>query len=327
MHPYPVKFHPIAKERVWGGHRLKPRFGQEGKQPIGEYWVLSGHPHGTSVVKNGPFAGKSLADLTSEYPGAYLGRSPQGRFPLLIKFLEATEHLSVQIHPDDRYAQEREGDFGKSEAWYVLDHEPGARITCGHTLSSEHEYRRALREKRIREYLLFREVRKGDMFFIPARTLHALLAGTVVIEIQQASDVTYRIYDWDRVDSEGRGRELHIDQAAEVMLYGAEAQQAGDPVSPKLLRRTDCACHEQLLACPFFTVERLLLTNGSSCFLPSAGGNPEILIVAEGSGLLWADGEPEGLPLLPGDAVLLPGTISSYRVAAKSSIHLLRSYY
>ncbi|MFM1655462.1 type I phosphomannose isomerase catalytic subunit [Brevibacillus sp. B_LB10_24] len=327
MYPYPVKFHPIAMERMWGGHKLKSRFGQRGNRPIGEYWVLSGHPHGTSVVKNGSFAGKSLADLTSEYPEAYLGHSPQGRFPLLVKFLEASDHLSVQIHPDDQYAQKREGDFGKSEAWYMLDHEPGAKIVCGHTLSDEKEYRQALSEKRIQDFLLFREVRKGDMFFLPARTLHALLAGTIVIEIQQASDVTYRIYDWDRVDSEGKGRELHIEQATEVMQYGADAQQAGEPVPPKLLQLSNRGRHELLLACPAFTIERLVLVNDMYRFLQAANGNPEILVIAEGNGLLRVNGDQEGLPLLPGDAVLLPTSVSSYRVETNSSIHLLRTYY
>ncbi|GMA56345.1 hypothetical protein GCM10025858_08480 [Alicyclobacillus sacchari] len=172
---WPVKFTPVAMPRIWGGHALKSMFGVQVDDPIGEYWVLSGHPNGMSVVADGPFAGRTLAELTKEYPTAYLGHSPQGRFPLLIKYLEAESDLSVQIHPDDEYAREHEGDFGKTEAWYVLDAKPDGTVNYGHTFPDRETYLRAVAEGKVRDYLTYQPIQQGDLVFVPARTLHALL--------------------------------------------------------------------------------------------------------------------------------------------------------
>lgn len=154
------------------------------------------------------------------YPEAYLGKSPQPRFPLLIKFLEATTDLSVQIHPDNAYAQTHEGDFGKTEAWFVLECDEARQVNYGHKFSNQEEYSQAVREGRVKEFLRYEPISAGSVVFVPSRTMHALLAGTIVVEIQQTSDVTFRVYDWDRLDGNGNSRELHVEKAAAVMQYG-----------------------------------------------------------------------------------------------------------
>ncbi|GIM47944.1 mannose-6-phosphate isomerase, class I [Collibacillus ludicampi] len=324
---YPVKFAPIAHQRIWGGHKLKSLFGETRKEPIGEYWVLSGHPHATSMVTNGHFAGKSLVELTKEYPQAYLGNSPQNRFPLLIKFLEAEDDLSVQVHPHDQYAQEVEGDFGKTEAWYILDCRGGGLINYGHSFQNREEFLSAVKQKRIKDYLRYIEIKKDQFVFIPSQTLHALLAGTTLIEIQQTSDVTYRVYDWDRVDAQGKGRELHIEKAADVMRYGQDQIFQDCSTMQRILQKTRKIFHEQLATCPYFVIEKISIED--SCYSMKIGkkGNPDILIVAEGEGVLKTDGEYESLSLKQGDTVLIPSTMDTYEIHAISKIRLLRTYY
>lgn len=324
---YPVKFRPVPMARIWGGHALKPTFNVSVEEPVGEYWVVSGHPHGMSMVADGPLAGLSLDELTKRYPEAYLGQSPQPRFPLLIKFLEAQADLSVQIHPDDTYAAAHEGDFGKTEAWYVLDAKKDGRVNYGHTFASREVYEAAVREGRVRDYLSYRSVQKGDMVFVPARTLHALLAGTKVLEIQQTSDVTYRVYDWDRKDASGKPRELHVEKAADVLQYGQS-----DVAEPKrkLLQAGADVDHARLVECPYFTIESLTLTNRQAVELrPGHSGNPDVVIVVEGEGVLQTQvaGESYTLPLRAGDALLVPATADAYNIAPQENLTLVRTFY
>ncbi|MCL6516063.1 type I phosphomannose isomerase catalytic subunit [Alicyclobacillus sp.] len=323
-HPFPpLKFRPVPVPRLWGGHRLKDWFAVTTDEPIGEYWVLSGHPHGMSVVSSGPHAGKTLAELAAEHPDAYLGASPQPRFPLLIKFIEAAQDLSVQVHPDDAYARRHEGDFGKTEAWYVLDCPPDGRVVYGHRFSSAAEYRRAIEERRIPQYLNHRAIAPGDVVFVPAGTLHALLAGTVVLEVQQTSDVTYRVYDWDRVDANGKPRDLHVDRAADVLRFsGGEgddrilAENRLNPASPPWKR---------LVSCPYFTMDHARLEEPSMEVAPGRPGNPDILIGLGGRGRLgWSGGE---MSVQRGDALLIPANVASYWLMNDDRLEVLRVHY
>ncbi len=327
MIAYPVKFAPIAQERIWGGSKLKKWFDVNSDVPIGEYWVLSGHPNATSVVANGALAGKTLVQLTEEFPEFYLGDSPQDRFPLLIKFLEAADDLSVQVHPDDQYAQEKEGDFGKTEAWYILEHKPGVKIVYGHYFKNRDEYKLAIKEKRVREYLRYKEIEKDQLIFIPSRTLHALLAGTVLIEIQQTSDVTYRVYDWDRIDSQGRSRELHVEKAADVIAYGEPEVQKGTGQARYTQVETGNVKHEHLVTCPYFVIEKVWIKGESYSMESGKKGNPDILVVAEGEGILDLGEGIAPLSLQRGDTVLVPAVAEKYRIHTKSGIKLLRTYY
>jgi mannose-6-phosphate isomerase len=325
--PYPVKFSPVAQERIWGGSKLKECFHVHSEKPIGEYWVLSGHPNGTSVVVNGELAGQTLTELIEEYPQAYLGHSPQNRFPLLIKFLEASDDLSVQIHPDDPYAQEREGDFGKTEAWYILDCCEDTKVIYDHSFKSKEEYLATVKEKRVSDYLCYQAIEKDQLVFVPSQTLHALLAGTILIEIQQTSDVTYRVYDWDRVDAEGNSRELHIDKASDVMTYDKIQSFKGSDSKPQKLVETDCVQHEHLVTCPYFVIEKVTVKEDSYRMIPGWEGNPDILIVAEGEGVLHSGEGFEPIKLRQGDAILIPSSIREYEVRSLNEIKLLRTYY
>lgn len=321
---YPVKFKPVPMQRIWGGNELKQMFQVESNESIGEYWVVSGHPNGMSVVSEGPLEGKSLNELTELYPNAYLGKSPQPRFPLLVKFLEAEDDLSVQIHPDDTYAQANEDDFGKTEAWYVLDAKKDGKVVCGHTFLDRDSYEQAVRNGRVSDYLSYKSIAKNDLVFVPARTLHALLGGTKVLEIQQTSDVTYRVYDWDRVDENGKGRDLHVDKAADVLNFAPQHAH----VERSTIRNDACCLHERLVQCPYFTVESIVAT-GVCVFQHGHAGNPDILIAIEGSGELrtTVDGMQQSLRMEPGAAVLLPSTLDMYEVLPETQLTIVRTYY
>lgn len=224
---YPLKFRPVYQERVWGGRNLEELLGRKlpgGK--IGESWELCSHSHGMSTVTNGDLAGKTLQELIFEYREGLMGKDydPSGYFPLLIKALDANDRLSVQVHPDDEYAFRSEKEAGKTEAWYVLAAKPGAKIIYG---LKEHITKENLREavKAGSVLTCLREVlvKKGDMIYVPSGMVHALLEGVAVYEVQQNSDTTYRVYDYNRVDQEGWARELHTDKALDVIRFGRQA--------------------------------------------------------------------------------------------------------
>lgn len=321
---YPVKFEAVPMERIWGGNALKPMFRVNSDKPIGEYWVVSGHPNGESKVTEGPLSGMTLNELTKRYPSAYLGQSPQPRFPLLVKFLEAEADLSVQIHPDDAYARANEDDFGKTEAWVVLDAKADGKVNYGHTFGSRAEYETAVKDGRVRDYLSYRPVKQGDLVFVPARTLHALLAGTKVLEIQQTSDVTYRVYDWDRLDANLKPRQLHVEKAADVLEYGTEPPL----VHPVVLQKAPGLTITRLVECNYFTIDACHVEK-ETVIHHGHPGNPDIAIVVDGEGTLHcdADGSAHELALKPGDAVLIPGDLTQYRITPKQPLTVIRTFY
>jgi mannose-6-phosphate isomerase len=221
---YPLKFEPILQEKVWGGNKLSTYFNKEGNGNIGESWELSGVRGFVSVVENGELKGKDLNQLIETYGVELMGEkvieSFGSTFPLLFKFIDAREDLSVQLHPDDALAKERHDSFGKTEMWYILDAEQDARLLLGFNTSMDEEtYIRHLSEKRIPEIIHSEKITKGDSFFIGPGTVHAIGAGVMLAEIQQTSDITYRIYDWDRMGLDGRERELHTDLALKAINY------------------------------------------------------------------------------------------------------------
>jgi mannose-6-phosphate isomerase len=225
MKLYPLQFEPIFKERIWGGTKLKTYL----NKPIqsdntGESWEISTVENDVSIVSNGNFKGKSLNDLIDEFPEQILGTKVYEQFgkqfPLLFKFIDAREDLSIQLHPNDELAKKRHNSFGKTEMWYVMQAEANARLIVGFKeKSSANEYIENLNNKTLLSILDSKKVKEGDVFFLETGTIHAIGAGILIAEIQQTSDITYRVYDFDRVDAQGNQRELHLDLALDAINY------------------------------------------------------------------------------------------------------------
>lgn len=231
---YALKFEPILKEKVWGGSKLKGYVGKDSAMPnIGESWELSGVSGNISVVANGPLRGQDLNSLLAEYPEQLLGKRLHQKhgpvFPLLFKFIDAKLDLSVQVHPADEYAQKHHNSFGKTEMWYIMQADPGAELIVDfkQPLTRE-EYQRALENKQLASVLNYHKVTAGDAYYIAPGTIHAICGGVLLAEIQQTSDITYRVYDWDRPGTDGKMRELHTQQALDVLNFDAPNDQQLD---------------------------------------------------------------------------------------------------
>lgn len=225
MNLYPLKFKPILKERLWGGTKLKEVLQKPIESDItGESWELSGVEGDISEVANGDLKGTSLQSLMDEYGEALLGKSVVERFgndfPILIKFIDAKQDLSIQLHPNDELAKERHNSFGKTEMWYIMDADPGAKLIVGFNKNVEkEEYVKSLEEGTLTDLMNYEEVEEGDTFFINTGKIHAIGAGVLLAEIQQTSDVTYRVFDFNRRDKEGNLRELHTSLAVDAIDY------------------------------------------------------------------------------------------------------------
>lgn len=225
MNYYPLKFEPILKERLWGGTKLDEVLGKPIESDItGESWELSGVEGDISTVANGPLKGTMLTDLLNTEGEAILGKSVVDRFgkefPILIKFIDAKQDLSIQLHPNDELAKQRHNSFGKTEMWYIMDADPGAKLIVGFNKDVEkEEYVKSLEEGTLLDLLNYEEVKEGDTFFINTGKIHAIGAGVLLAEIQQTSDITYRVYDFDRRDKDGNLRELHTCLAVDAIDY------------------------------------------------------------------------------------------------------------
>lgn len=221
----PMFLKPVFQKKIWGGSRLKSVFGFDiPNDKIGEDWAISAHPHGVSVVENGEFKGQKLDDLWKEHKELF-GHPTEPVFPLLIKILDAEDELSVQVHPDDAYGMKHEGELGKTECWYIIDAEPGAEIIYGHHAKTREELAEMIKEGRWDDLLKKVPVKKGDFFYVPSGTIHAIGKGIMILETQQSSDTTYRVYDYDRKDASGQKRELHIQQSIDVTTVPAKTPE------------------------------------------------------------------------------------------------------
>lgn len=212
-----IRLHPVFKHMIWGGNKLRTSFGYDVEgDDVGECWGISAHPNGDCTIAGGKYDGMLLSQLFSAHRELF-GNIKGNRFPLLTKIIDAKADLSIQVHPDDNYACKHEnGSFGKTECWYVLEAEPNATIIIGHRASSHEEMEMMIREKRWSEFIREIPVKKGDFYHIAPGTVHAIKAGTVILETQQSSDITYRVYDYDRL-SGGKPRQLHIEQSIDVI--------------------------------------------------------------------------------------------------------------
>ncbi|MGX7244777.1 mannose-6-phosphate isomerase, class I [Enterococcus quebecensis] len=218
----PLFLKPVFQEKIWGGDRLQTVFGFDlPSNKIGEDWAISAHPHGVSTVENGEFSGQKLDELWVNHRELF-GNAKGDVFPLLTKILDAEDDLSVQVHPDDAYGLAHEGELGKTECWYIIDAEPGSTIIYGHNAKSREELESMIKEERWDDLLRKVPVKKGDFFYVPSGTIHAIGKGIMILETQQSSDTTYRVYDYDRKDDQGQARELHIQQSVDVTTVPAK---------------------------------------------------------------------------------------------------------
>jgi mannose-6-phosphate isomerase len=310
---YPLQFEPIFKSALWGGNRLRPLFGREPvPDPIGEAWLLSDQGSNQTPIINGHLAGKSLRDLMHDSPAAILGYDPHDdiRFPLLLKMIDARQPLSVQVHPNDEQAKQfaaEKGqtttDLGKTEAWVVLDTEENSEIYTGlKTGVSKIDLEAALQTNRVAELLNTYQPRRGDCIFLEAGTVHAIGAGMLLFEVQQTSDITYRLYDWGRVDAKtGLPRTLHIEESIRCTDF-----QRGPcrPINP-WLERNGSFKYERLVKSHYFHLHRWI---SLTPFRVGSFGECRMVVCIEGAGrLVWNRIE---LSLKLGDAVLLPACIS-----------------
>lgn len=307
---YPLLMQPIFSARPWGGRRLAGVLGKDVPEvggPWGEAWELSDHPAGRSAVANGPYAGAAFGELTRRFAREMCGvASAPARFPLLIKFIDAGEDLSIQVHPSDATAPA--GDRGKTECWYIMDCEPGAGIVYGlaDCVSAE-GLRRAARSGAMEACLRRVPIRKGDFLDVPAGTVHAILAGTLICEVQQASDTTYRLWDWERQPP----RPLHIEESCAV----AEYDPAKTPGVVCVTALAPGAWH-RLLRNEFFEVRTAAWRAGEGGAAGLANPHGLALNVVEGGGTLTAEGWAPAETLRAGQTWFLPAGLERWSVRA-----------
>ena len=316
---YPLRFRPRLKPRIWGGSTLIAKKGKglriDRSRQYGESWDLSGLRGDLSVVTNGMLKGNNIEELIEVYMGDLVGEKNFERFgiefPLLIKMLDAQDTLSIQVHPNDELAAERHDSFGKSEMWYITNCEEGASIYVGFKRPvSREEFIDAVITNRLPELLNRYDVKKGDVYYIPAGTIHTIGKGIELIEIQQTSDITYRVYDWDRVDSEGRPRELHTALAIDAIDFESDEEYV-------LTKTPEVNSVVELIKCDSFTVN-LLAVEGEYTRILAAHDTFVVYMVAEGELTIATDGGSEKLNV--GELVLIPAETNEVAITGKGRL-------
>lgn len=307
----PFLLQPAGKDYLWGGHRLQTEYNKPCKEePLAETWECSTHPDGPSMIVSGENKGKTLTQVLKEHP-EYLGKKleREGEFPILIKFIDAKKDLSVQVHPTDEYAKEQEnGQLGKTEMWYVVDATPEAKLVHGfwHNVTKE-QVRKSIRNGSIESHLQKVEVKKDDVFLIQAGVVHAIGAGSLIAEIQQNSNLTYRLYDYGRKDKEDKLRELHVEKALDVM----ELEGGNEPRQPmRMLEYSPGLGREFLCRCKYFKVKRYLLNTEQTRNMAEITigiDSFKVLLCLSGCGMLFM-GDGEGLSFFKGDCIFIPAT-------------------
>lgn len=292
---------PALQEKIWGGRKLKDYFGLDiPSDHTGEAWLISAHPNGLSYVTTpGLYQGMSLAEVYQVAPELF-GNPEADTFPLLTKILDASDDLSVQVHPDDAYGLEYEGELGKTECWYIIDAEPRATIVYGHTANSRAEFEQAIQAVQWEQLLRKVEVKAGDFFYVPAGTVHAIGAGITILETQQNSDTTYRLYDYDRKDDQGNFRDLHLSQSADVVNYPHV-----DPQLEIKMEEYDGGTLTHLLDADYFKVDKLQVN--STVTLP-LDGTYWLATVIAGEGTVVCNGEVYSLT--PASSFIVPAAVN-----------------
>lgn len=319
---YPLKFTPILKDKIWGGTKLQELFRKtSSSKNLGESWELSSHQDDISVVSNGELVGKNLVELIDLYKEALVGQHIYDRygnqFPLLFKFIDAYEPLSVQVHPNDEVALERHQSLGKTEMWYVIDAEPEGELIIGFVEDiSKEDYLKALQAGNLEDLLQRVKVSAGDVFFIPAGLVHAIGKGVVLAEIQQSSDLTYRIYDYNRVDSSGKQRELHINEALDVIDFSA----SGDP---KTLYSESLNELATLVSCDYFTTNLIRFNEPLNRNYGKLDSFVVFICVEGEFQVLY---EETYITVSKGETILIPASMAEVELIPQGEATLLETY-
>ncbi|HTE01243.1 MAG TPA: type I phosphomannose isomerase catalytic subunit [Mucilaginibacter sp.] len=320
---YPLKFKTIYKDKIWGGHKIETYLHKDfGDLPnCGETWEISGVKSDVSVVANGELEGESLADLLEKYQDQLVGKKVYDHFgnifPLLVKFIDANDDLSIQVHPNDELAKKRHNSFGKTEMWYVIEADPGSTLITGFNQPvNEQIYLQKFNSGHLMEILNRENVSAGDVYFLPAGRVHTIGKGLLIAEIQQTSDITYRIYDFDRVDDKGNKRELHTEEALAAIDYNfyLDYKTKYQPEKNKDVH---------LVTCPYFTTNIMDFTESTSKDY-SGLDSFVIHVCVEGDYTIEADGQQ--YPVKMGECILLPKTIDNIELKTTSGFKILESY-
>ena len=323
----PFLLKPAGKDYLWGGRRLKDDFSKELPiTPLAETWECSTHPDGPSIIASGEFQGLSLADVLHSHP-EFLGThyTKLGELPILIKLIDAKKNLSVQVHPDDEYAFKHEhGQQGKTEMWYVLDASSEAQLVYGFSHDiDKNTLAESLQQGTVEKYLQKVPVHSDDVFFIEPGTVHAIGAGALIAEIQESSNLTYRLFDYNRIDKNGKKRELHIDKALDVV----KLKRSDKPKQPlRVLKYRRGYAAEMLCRCQYFQVERVLVNTERCRELASFQSNADsfqVLLCTNGCGTLMF-GEGEVQSVFRGDCVFLPADSVQVKVHGELQMLLVR---
>jgi mannose-6-phosphate isomerase len=311
---YPIKFKPILKDKIWGGQKLNSLLNKESKaENVGESWEISDVEGDTSIVINGDLKGKSLKEILELFKGDLIGeknyKTFRNKFPLLIKFIDAKEDLSIQLHPNDELAAKRHNSFGKTEMWYVIQADEGSNLIVGFNKKITPEtYLNHLEDKSLTKILNFDKVKEGDTYFIEVGRVHAIGAGVLLAEIQQTSDITYRVYDWDRVDNDGNSRDLHNDLAIDAIDFNMK-----DDFRVSYSKTENQS--NKMVNCPYFTTNFIPI-NGT---VQKQNDKDSVIIY------MCVDGEAEistdmfSEKIKKGETLLVPAIIKIYQITAENA--------
>lgn len=318
----PMLLKPVGKDNLWGGTRLKTEFYKDIPiDPLAETWECSAHPDGPSTIVNGEFAGRALTEVLKLHP-EFLGTRVDKRYglPILVKFIDAKQSLSIQVHPEDAFARKHEKDFGKTEMWYVLDAGPDAFLIQGFAHDvTEAMLRKSVADGDLDKHLNKVRIHKGDVFFNPAGTIHGIGAGCLLVEIQESSNATYRVYDYDRTDKNGHKRELHVDRALQVMDMKARPRYEQ---RARLVRYYPGCSREILCRCRYFETERLHVSRGAAFTVQHTSF--QILLCVNGEGGLAADEYQQSLRFKKGDCVFIPAGLGRCFVTGECELLKVR---
>lgn len=320
---YPLKFNPILKSLIWGGERIAPfKHIETDQKNIGESWEVSQVKGDVSVVANGELAGKTLSDIIHTYKADLLGSKVYEKFgedfPLLIKFIDAKDNLSIQVHPDDELAKERHDSFGKTEMWYVMDATPDAKILCGFTeVITPEQYVQKVNDNTIMDVIKSHDAKAGQIFYLPAGRIHAIGAGSFVAEIQQTSNITYRIYDFDRRDAQGNPRELHTELAKDALDYTVLDNYLSD------YTKKENEVNE-VVTSPYFTTNVLNLTE--PIHINNLTKDSFVIYICMGGSATIIDKNGVETAIRQGETILVPAILSDVEIRPNGSCDLMETF-